>query len=120
MFRPKELIGLGVVSGALYFMLRNDLVRLWNYQRDEAAGALDAINPVNEGNVFNRAANRLWQAISGSDETIGADIFDGVQKVKALVSPPADNPGDAADDARQPGAEYIDSWQHQQERGYFG
>lgn len=36
----------------------------------------EAINPVNNENIFAQGANSIWQAITGSTESIGADIYD--------------------------------------------
>lgn len=70
------LWGLAGVAGA-YFLGK------WIVK--DAAGevgkAAQAINPVNHDNVFNKGANSLYQAITGSSGTIGTDIADWLHPV---------------------------------------
>lgn len=51
---------------------------------DTAAEAANAINPLNNNNVFSQAANSLWQMSTGSKGTIGTDIYDYVHKAEPL------------------------------------
>lgn len=36
------------------------------------------INPVDESNIFNRGFESVWHAITGSDQSPGADIYDWI------------------------------------------
>lgn len=40
----------------------------------------DAINPVNDDNIFNRGFNAVWQKVTGSPESFGADMYDLVHE----------------------------------------
>lgn len=43
----------------------------------EAAGdAAHAINPTNNDNIINRGFTSVYQTITGSDDTLGGDIYD--------------------------------------------
>ena len=41
-----------------------------------------AVNPVNHDNIFNRGFNWLYTGITGSEDTLGGDIADGVHWVR--------------------------------------
>jgi hypothetical protein len=36
---------------------------------------IDAINPMNNDNVINQGATSVYQAVTGSDVTIGSDLY---------------------------------------------
>ena len=122
MFKPKEMAGLVIVTGALYYMVSRDLIKLWSVERDVAAETVDAINPASEGNIFFKWTTKLYQDITGSKQTPGEDIYD------LMHSRPPDNPADAADGPAmlEPSVigidddEYIDSWRLKSEVGYYG
>lgn len=52
------------------------------YLKSQAGAALasagEAVNPVNRDNVFNRGAESLYTAITGSEDSPGADLADWV------------------------------------------
>ena len=107
MFKPKELIGLGVVAGVLYLMVSRDLVKLWQAGVDRNAAAADAINPASDSNIFFKWSTDLYQKITGSKQTPGADLYDWMNPRPQPDPAPAIQP-----DADDP--EYIDSWRTHQ------
>lgn len=44
--------------------------------------SIDLINPANPTNLINSAFNNTYQFLTGSPDTLGGDVFDGVQNVK--------------------------------------
>lgn len=62
------LIGAGIgLCVALYLAKRG---------ADAVGKGLDAINPTDPNNIINRAAESVYQTVTGSDGTIGGDIYD--------------------------------------------
>jgi hypothetical protein len=52
---------------------------------DAAGAAAQAVNPLNNDNIINQGFDSAYQGITGSDGTLGSDVYDGVQWVKGLV-----------------------------------
>mgnify|MGYP000277123285 CR=1 FL=1 len=68
-FTNEQLIGIGVVAVLGLWYLKNQTV--------EAAKEVgEAVNPINRDNIFNRAFNATYTAITGSEDSLGADIAD--------------------------------------------
>lgn len=42
----------------------------------------NAVSPANRDNVFNRGFNWLYSEVTGSEDSLGADIADGVYNVR--------------------------------------
>lgn len=52
---------------------------------DAAAAVARALNPFNNDNIINRGATSVYQAVTGSEGTIGTDIYDAGQVVKKRI-----------------------------------
>ena len=111
MFKPKELIGLGITAGVLYLLVSRDLVKLWQAGVDRNAEVIDAVNPASEGNLLFRWTTDLYRQLTGSAGTPGGDFYDWIHgrpdADPAPVAAPAVLP-----DTDDP--EYIDSWRTHQ------
>lgn len=68
------IIGGGVVLAAVAYVKLNGGVAA--VAGDMVDGAFHAVSPMNPENVFNRAATSVYQGVTGSDDSIGGDIYD--------------------------------------------
>lgn len=48
----------------------------YSQAKKDAAALAQAVNPADENNVVNSYFNQLYQTVTGSDQTLGADIYD--------------------------------------------
>lgn len=51
---------------------------------DGAEVVIDAIDPTNPENLINTLFTDAYQWVTGSNDDLGGDIYDGVQNVKAI------------------------------------
>lgn len=77
------IIGAAVAGLALAYMIKkkaqdaaDKLGQLAKDAADAAARAAQAINPFNNDNVINQEVTREYQDITGSNGTIGTDLYD--------------------------------------------
>ena len=73
--KTEAIVVLGIGLAAVYLATRAGKAIIGT-----AADALPYINPADSRNIVNTAANDLWQWASGSNQTIGADVYDYVHK----------------------------------------
>lgn len=59
-----------------------------------AGDALQAVNPLNNDNIINQGATSVYQGITGSDGTIGTDLYDVTHP--AAAQGPYSNPVNGA------------------------
>jgi len=75
--QTKEIIIAAVVGAGAVWALKNlVIVPAAKAVADIAPEAAQAVNPVNNDNIFNRAFESLYQAVTGSDQSPGADLYD--------------------------------------------
>lgn len=73
-----KLIVVGVGLCGLAFVL---------YKAGGLAGdALEAVNPLNNDNIINRGVTSVYQGATGSDQTMGADLYDLTHPAAAQTS----------------------------------
>jgi hypothetical protein len=77
----KLAIGAAIVGAAVYAARQaaasfsNVPARWWNTATDTAASALNAVNPLNNGNVFATGANNVVSTVTGRPETLGGWLY---------------------------------------------
>ena len=78
-------VGLGVAVG-LYFLAKktgNIAAQGFGYVANTVSDIGAAINPVSADNIFNRAANSVWETVTGTPgQTIGGSIYDTFNPVQ--------------------------------------
>ena len=67
------LIGVGIGAAVIAALV---LRKAGGVAGDALANAANAINPFNNDNIINRAFTDLYQGVTGSDDTLGGDIYD--------------------------------------------
>jgi hypothetical protein len=70
----KVLLGAIVLAGAGYVLYRASRAAV-----DIAGTAAQAVNPFNNDNIINQGATSIYRDVTGSQGTIGTDIYDMVQ-----------------------------------------
>ena len=62
---------------------------LYYLAKKELGAAATAVNPLNPNNVFNTGATSLYQGITGSQGSIGTDIYNALHPGQASTTPGA-------------------------------
>lgn len=75
--KTETLIVLGVALAAIYLAKKAGDAAV-----DAGKKVIPYINPADEKNLVNQAATNLWQWATGSDGTIGGDIYDYMHKAE--------------------------------------
>ncbi|MGI0069697.1 MAG: hypothetical protein ACREAN_05520 [Nitrosopumilaceae archaeon] len=68
------MIWLGLGVGALI---------IYEFVKNQVGKAAQAVNPINPNNIFNSATNDVYQAITGSQGSIGTDIYNLINTTPA-------------------------------------
>jgi hypothetical protein len=79
-----SVTGIALAIGAVFVILF-----VWWSKGKIVAGAKavgEAVNPLNQENIFNKAANDLLQTATGTDNSIGTALQATVEKAKKLLS----------------------------------
>lgn len=80
------IIGAGaVLAGVLVYVLKKTADAVG----DAAGQMFDAINPTNNDNVINKGFTNVYQSATGSDGTLGTDIYDLFHKQEPISNPQA-------------------------------
>lgn len=76
----KVILAGGVVAVVIYFILRNDVLKVKNAAVDTIKDAGAAINPVSDQNIFYRATGALADGLSsdGQKKPLGIRIYDWI------------------------------------------
>lgn len=68
-FTNNQLIGIGVIGFLTLWYLKNKAT-------ETVKDVGEAVNPVNQDNIFNRGFNGLYGAVTDGEGTLGTDIAD--------------------------------------------
>lgn len=68
----KIALGIAGIAAAAY------LLKQGSAAASAVGSAANAVNPFNNDNIFNRAFNSAYQGVTGSDGTLGTDLYDAL------------------------------------------
>lgn len=71
----KEVMITGIFAGTLFFLSKKTLEKT-------VPEIAEKIDPVNPDNIFNAYFEKFYSALTGSEDTPGEDVYDGVQNIK--------------------------------------
>ena len=75
---------------ALFWLaIGGGIALLYYLAKKEVTAAANAINPLNPGNVFNTATTDLYQTVTGSQGSIGTDLYNILNPGQAPAVPNA-------------------------------
>lgn len=81
---------MSVKSSALFWLgIAGGVALLYYLAKKEVSAAASAINPLNPENVFNTGATDIYQATTGSQGSIGTDIYNLLHPGQAPAVPNA-------------------------------
>ena len=76
----KAVIATALVGAGAVWVAKKALEKTAEAVVETTTEAAKAVNPVDEGNIFNRAFNAITKAITGKDEPLGAQIYDWLHR----------------------------------------
>lgn len=77
----KTVIAVAVVGAVAVWTVKQSAVKAIEFAQDTV---LPAVNPVSQDNIFNRGFNAVYSALTGSEDSLGEDVADGVEHVSSF------------------------------------
>ena len=68
------LVGVGIALVAVYYIQKGASTAV-SAVVDGAGAVAQAVNPINDQNIFNQGATAVFQKTTGSNDTIGGSIY---------------------------------------------